>query len=321
MPEVAVTPRGFRQTEGAHRELMNERGLVPRYPSVNRPLEAAELRVLLDGCRAAILGLDQVDESVLSLPELELVVRFGSGVDNVDLRAAAEHGVRVANTPGANAPSVAELAVGLMFALGRRLTQMDRATRQGSWVRPTGFELGGRRLGLVGLGAVGSLVAAKAEAIGMDVVAYDPVAPPGNVRRVGLAELLETSQVVSVHCPLTPQTEGLIGDDELRSMPAGAVMVNTARERIVNEAALLRVLQDGHLAGAALDCLDEGSPEAESLAQLEQVVLTPHAGASTTDAIVRTGVAAVEEVLRHFDNRPLRHPVTYRPHDQGEMTA
>ncbi|MCW2736859.1 MAG: hypothetical protein JWN97_1503 [Nocardioides sp.] len=300
---------------------MTEHGLVPRYPSLNRPLEAAELRGLLEGCRTAILGLDQVDESVLSLPELELVVRFGSGVDNVDLRAAAEHGVRVANTPGANAPSVAELALGLMFVLGRGLTRMDRASRQGPWLRPTGFELGGRRLGLVGLGAVGALVAAKAEALGMEVVAYDPVAPPGRVRRVGLAELLETSQVVSIHCPLTAQTDGLIGHDELRSMPAGAVLVNTARERIVDEAALVRVLQDGHLAGAALDCLDQGSPEAESLAQLEQVVLTPHAGASTTDAIVRTGVAAVEEVLRYYDNQPLLNPVTYRPNDAGEMTA
>jgi phosphoglycerate dehydrogenase-like enzyme len=310
MTEIAVTPRGFRQTKGAHRDLMVARGLVPRFPSVNRPLKADELRFLLDGCRAAILGLDEVDDSVLSLPGLELLVRFGSGVDNVDLLSAAEHGVQVANTPGANAASVAELAVGLMFALGRKLTQMDRAVRQGSWTRTTGFELSGRRLGLVGLGAIGGLVAEKAAVLGMDVVAHDPMAPPGCVTRVELAELLATSDVVSVHCPLTPRTWGLLGEAELRSMPAGAVLVNTARERIVDEAALLRVLEEGHLAGAALDCLDKGSPEAEGLLLLDQVLLTPHAGASTTDAIVRTGVAAVEEVLRLVDGRPLLHPVT-----------
>ncbi|WP_169950454.1 phosphoglycerate dehydrogenase [Microbispora sp. H11081] len=309
MTTIAVTPRGFRQTAGRHQALLAEHGLTPRYPAVDRPLTGDELAELVTGCSAAIVGLDEVGPAVLATDTLRAVVRFGSGVDNVDLDAARRHGVLVARTPGANAVSVAELTIALIFAVARRVTSLDRSVRHGSWRRVPGFELAGRRLGIVGLGVVGREVASRAAALGLEVVAFDPVASEAQVPLVEFDELLTTSDIISIHCPLTDSTADMFGEAALRAMRPGSVLVNTARGGIVDEAALAAVLREGHLSGAALDCFAREPLSDSELIGLDNIILTPHCAGTTQEAVERAGVTAVQEVLRALAGEPLHHRV------------
>jgi phosphoglycerate dehydrogenase-like enzyme len=310
MTAVAVTPRSFRQTPGEHHRLLDQSGLDVRYPSVARPLAEDELIGLLRGCRGAIVGLDPVSQRVLDECRLDVVVRYGAGLDTIDLSAASRARVRVANTPGTNAASVAELAIGLMFALARRVTEHNQIVHQGEWRRSIGVELAGRRLGVLGLGAIGQRVAARAAALGMDVVGHDPFASAHDISLVSFDELLETSDVVSVHVPLNDATARLFDAVAIGRMRPGSFLVNTSRGGIIDEAALAAALRGGHLAGAAVDCFEEEPPEpANQLLGLDNLIALPHCGAATTEAAVRTGVLAVEELLRGLAGEPMRGEV------------
>jgi phosphoglycerate dehydrogenase-like enzyme len=311
MTDIAVTARSFRRAPGRHHEMLAELGFAARYPESDAPLPAAALRALVSGCAGAIVGLDEVGADVLAVAGLRVIVRFGSGTDNVDLAAARRLGVQVAATPGANAVSVAELTLSLMLGLARQVTVMDRTVRSGSWQRPLGRELQGRRLGIVGAGSVGLEVARRARCLGMEIVAYDPrVAAAPGLTMVPFGELLGTADVISIHCPLTEQTAGLFGPPELRRMKPGAFLVNTARGGIVDEAALARVLADGHLAGAALDCFASEPLTASPLLDIGNVILTPHAGGATLEAAERAGLIAVGEIARALSGRDLQHRVS-----------
>jgi D-3-phosphoglycerate dehydrogenase / 2-oxoglutarate reductase len=302
MRPVAVSPRGFRQTPGEHLDLLAAHGFDPRYPDVDRTLSEDEMVGLVSGCWGLIVGVDPVTARVLDAGPLRAVVKYGVGLDNIDLDAAGDRRVEVRATPGTNARSVAELTMGLMLSLARRVHEQDRLARSGEWTRRTGVELRGRHLGIVGLGAVGSQVAELAGCFGMDVVAHDPGRQDAGVPLVTMEELLETSDVVSLHCPLTDETRGLVGSSALARMPEGSFLVNTARPGLVDEGALEDALRRGRLAGAALDDLGHEPPTASPLLGLDEVVVTPHAGAATREAAVRTGVAAVKalaDIARH----------------------
>lgn len=299
----------MRQTSGRHHDLLAEHGFEVRYPAVDRPLRSGELAELISGCSSAILGLDEVDATVLATDGLRVIVRYGTGMDNVDMAAARRYGVLVANTPGANSVSVAELAIALMFAVARRIPVLDRSARDGSWRRMAGIELAGGRLGLVGIGAVGREVAMRAQALGMDVVAFDPMAASAPVPLVAFDDLLATSDVVSLHCPLTEDTAGLFDAEALGAMKPGSILVNTSRGGLVDEVALAAAVSAGHLAGAGIDCFAVEPLVDSPLTVLDNVVLTPHCGATTRQAVERAGVIAVEEVLRALAGEPMRHRV------------
>ena len=312
MTTVAVTPRGFRETPGPHQDLLAASGVDIRYATQQRPLTADELAVLLEGCTGVILGVDEAPGSTLRrATDLTTIVRFGIGTDNVDLEVARELGIRVSRTVGATTTSVAELALGLMLAAARSIPQMDRGVHAGSWSRPNGIELAGRTLGLVGTGRIGREVAVRARAFGMTVIGHDPLAEPDGIPLVGLAELVARSDVVSIHAPHTPQTHHLVDATFLAAMRPGSLLVNSARGGIVDEDALAHALQHGPLAAAALDSFEhEPLPDTSPLRGLPNVVLTPHCGAATVDAIVRAGVLAVEELMRGLANEPMLHDLT-----------
>lgn len=311
MIRVAVTPRGFRETPGPHRDLLESSGMDVRYATQPRPLSADELAELLEGCAGVILGVDDASEPVLrAATELTTIVRFGIGTDNVDLAAAEALGIRVSRTLGATTTSVAELAVGLMLAAARSITTMDRAVRAGSWARPGGIELSRRTLGLVGTGRIARDVAVRARAFGMTVIGHDPLAEAGDIPLVALEALLERSDVISIHAPYTPETHHLVDASFLAAMRPGSLLVNTARGGIVDETALAAALVQGPLAAAALDCFEqEPLPDNSPLRDVPNVVLTPHCGAATADAIVRAGVLAVEELMRGLAGEPMLHDV------------
>jgi phosphoglycerate dehydrogenase-like enzyme len=294
---VAVTARSFRQVPGEHHQLLAAAGLAVRFAEADRPLAEAELAELVRGCWGLIVGVDPVTAAVLDAGPLRAVVRFGSGTDNVDLDAARARGVSVAATPGANARSVAELTIGLLLALARHLVVHDRQVRSGSWSRQMGTELAGRRLGVVGYGAVGRRVAAIARAMDMEVVATDPQVTEADVRLVDLDTLLATADVVTLHAPLDDSTRGMIGAAELGRMRRHALLVNTSRGGLVDERALADALAAGRIRGAAADAFEHEPPAGSPLLALDNFVASPHAGGATVQAVTRAGVAAVRTLL------------------------
>jgi len=262
---------------------------------------------------AAVTGVDalvvrsatRVDAEVLEAGRnLKVVGRAGIGLDNVDLAAATRLGVMVVNAPQSNVISAAEHTVALILAQARNIPQAHVALREGRWERGRfqGAELYGKTLGIIGLGRVGALVAQRLNAFGMRLLAFDPYVSRDRAAQMGvelasLADVLARADVVTVHLPKTPDTTGLIGETELAAMKRGARLVNTARGGIVDEAALAKAVGDGQLAGAALDVFAEEPTTQSPLFGLEGVVVTPHLGASTTEAQDKAGIAIAEQLL------------------------
>ena len=247
----------------------------------------------------------RVDAEVLEAGRnLKVVGRAGIGLDNVDLAAATRLGVMVVNAPQSNVISAAEHTVALILAQARNIPQAHVALREGRWERGRfqGAELYGKTLGIIGLGRVGALVAQRLSSFGMRLLAYDPYVSRDRAAQMGvelasLADVLARADVVTVHLPKTPDTTGLIGETELAAMKPGARLVNTARGGIVDEAALAKAVGDGQLAGAALDVFAEEPTTQSPLFGLESVVVTPHLGASTTEAQDKAGIAIAEQLL------------------------
>ena len=288
--------------------------------------------VAVEGKGAVAAALDGADglivrsatkvtrELLASARGLSVVGRAGVGVDNIDLIAATERGVAVLNAPAGNTVSAAELTMALILTAARKVADADRSVRAGEWKRASfsGIELRGRTLGLIGAGRIGGEVARRARAFGMQVMAHDPYltderAADLGVERVDLEEALERADVLSLHVPLTDQTRNMLDEAALRRMKKGAVLVNVARGGVVSEAALARVLADGHLAGAALDVFEEEPLPADSpLRGAPNLVLLPHLGASTAEAqeLVASEIAeAVRAALAEGDlSRALNAP-------------
>jgi D-3-phosphoglycerate dehydrogenase len=235
---------------------------------------------------------------------LKVVGRAGVGVDNIDVESATRRGIVVLNAPGGNVISAAEHAIALMLAAVRHIARADASLRRGEWERGRfrGIELHGKTLGLAGAGRIGSEVARRARAFGMRVVAYDPYLSRERAQQVGmelvtLPDLLETADLVSVHVPLTEETQGLIGVKELAMMKPGAYLINAARGGVVDEAALFTALKEKRLAGAALDVFEKEPVSADHpLLQLDNVVAVPHLGAATREAQTSVGIEICEAV-------------------------
>jgi D-3-phosphoglycerate dehydrogenase len=246
----------------------------------------------------------KVDEEALTAAKrLTVVARAGVGLDNVDVRAATQNGVLVVNAPTSNIVSAAELAVALMLAAARHVSPAHAALTRGEWKRSkyTGIELYEKTVGIVGLGRIGVLVAQRLAAFGMDVIAYDPYVQAGRaaqmgVRMVSLEELMRESDFLSVHLPKTPETVGLIGADQFAIARPGLVLVNAARGGIVDEKALYDALKTRRIAAAGLDVFVQEPCTDSPLFELENVVATPHLGASTDEAQEKAGIAVARSV-------------------------
>jgi D-3-phosphoglycerate dehydrogenase len=241
--------------------------------------------------------------------------RVGVGLDNIDVAAATKLGVVVVAPLNANAVSVAELTLGLLLGLARKIPQADRSTKAGGWDRKgcTGIELDGRTLGICGLGRIGRLVATRARSFGMQILAYDPFVAAGSAALVesgvtlcgSLEELLAAADVVTVHSPLTPETRYLFNAATFAAMKRGAFFINTSRGGVMDEAALVTALKNGHLGGAALDVREMEPPAAKAaLEAIENVILTPHIGAFTAEAQTRTFEAVAGDLDRLLSGKP-----------------
>jgi D-3-phosphoglycerate dehydrogenase len=242
-------------------------------------------------------------EALAAAKNLKVIARAGVGLDNVDVKAATQSGVMVVNAPTSNIVSAAELAIGLLLAAARQISPAHAALRNGEWKRSkyTGIELFEKTVGIVGLGRIGVLVAQRLAAFGMDVIAYDPYVQAGRaaqmgVRLVDLDTLLAESDFISVHLPKTPETIGLIGAEELAKAKSSMVLVNAARGGIVDETALFSALKEGRIAAAGVDVYAKEPCTDSPLFELENVVATPHLGASTDEAQEKAGVSVAKSV-------------------------
>lgn len=298
--------------------------LEAAHPVAYRPdlhADPAALRAALATAEAWVVrNRTRVDRAALAAaPRLRVVGRVGVGLDNLDLDALRERGVAVTWAPGSNAASVAEYVIGALLHLWRRFDVATEHVRGGGWDRPAfmGDEALGRTLGLVGLGDIGARVARRARAFGLDVVAHDPFVHDAAfaVQEYGVAllpldALLARADAVSLHVPLTPATRGMIDAAALSRLKPGALLVNTARGGLVDEAALARALREGHLGGAALDVRDREPPGADDpLADAPRLLLTPHVAGVTRQSNARASMHVAREVVRALAGEPLRTPV------------
>ncbi len=246
----------------------------------------------------------QVDaEAIAAAKNLKVIARAGVGLDNVDVKAATQAGVMVVNAPTSNIVSAAELAVALLLASARNVVPAAAALANGEWKRSkyTGVEVADKVVGVVGLGRIGVLVAQRLSAFGVKLIAYDPYVQPARaaqlgVRMVSLDDLLAEADFITVHLPKTPETVGLIGDEALHKVKPTVHIINAARGGIVDEAALYQALVDGRVAGAGLDVFNKEPCTDSPLFTLEQVVATPHLGASTDEAQEKAGIAVARSV-------------------------
>ncbi|MGO4303235.1 hydroxyacid dehydrogenase [Cupriavidus sp. RAF12] len=260
-------------------------------------------------------------QAIASCPTLKVISKHGVGVGNIDVEAATRRGIPVYVTPGANAQSVAEMTLGLMFSASRRIGWMDAELHGGRWSRAQdGVELHGKTIGLVGFGQIGQRVAKVCLALGMKVVAFDPAARNGSSPVDGamlvasMAELLPQADVLSLHVPLNKHTRNMLGDEQLSQLPKGAILINTARGEVVDESALVAALQDGRLFAAGLDTMAvEPLPADSPLTTLKNVVLTPHVGGSTPAALAAMAGAAARNVLGWLGGNPVDRAACVNP--------
>jgi D-3-phosphoglycerate dehydrogenase / 2-oxoglutarate reductase len=276
--------------------------------------EAELVKIIYEFDALVVRSRTRVSSEVLAAANsLKVVGRAGVGVDNIDLQAARERQVIVVNAPVSTSLAVAELALGMMFALARALPRADRAMKQDQWLKKElmGTELSGKTLGVVGMGNIGATVAKRAAALGMQVLGYDPFLPAEEIGRrnaqpVSLDELFARSDFISIHVPLTPETRSMISRQVLAQMKPGVHLICTARGGLIDETALLEALNSGQVAGAALDVFAQEPPGASALVLHPNVIATPHIGAQTVEAQARAAEDIAHEILAALEEKPLR---------------
>lgn len=275
---------------------------VRQVDGTDRP---ALLEAVADADALLVRSATKVDAEVLAATsKLKVVARAGVGLDNVEVPAATERGVLVVNAPTSNIVSAAEHAVALLLSVLRRVPAADKSLQAGEWKRSsyTGVELHGKTVGVIGLGKIGQLFAQRVSAFGTELIAYDPYASAARAAQLGielvtLDELLARADVMSIHLPKTPETQGLIGAEALAKAKPGVVVINAARGGLVDEDALAKAIADGHVGGAGVDVFVTEPATSSPLFGLPNVVVTPHLGASTSEAQDRAGTDVARSVL------------------------
>jgi D-3-phosphoglycerate dehydrogenase / 2-oxoglutarate reductase len=320
---VAVADSPFPNLDPA-REVLSRIGAELRLAS--DPTPEAILRVATDADALLVTYAKITAEMIQTLTRCRIISRFGIGVDNIDLAAATGAGIVVTKVPDYCIDEVSDHTLALLLALARKIPFANAQVHAGRWEMPAVVpihRLRGRVLGLAGFGKIPRLVAPKAKSFGLRVVAHDPYVPAeifarAGVEAVDFPQLLKMSDFVSVHTPLLPETRGLFGADAFRQMKPTAYLINTARGPIVDELALARALEAGHLAGAALDVMAQEPPVSSPLVGRANVILTPHTSFYSEESLVDLQVKAAEEVRRVLNGEAPRNPVNPEVLQQAE---
>lgn len=285
-----IAEQGIEILKNAGFEVVQKTGLSPE--------ELAKVIPDFDGI--IIRSATKVTKEVIDAANnLKVIGRAGIGLDNVDRDAAKEKGVKVVNTPTATSISVAELALGMMFSAARRIPQASVSTKSSKWEKKKfkGFELYGKKLGIIGIGRIGSEMAKRAKALGIEVIAYDPYVKTSDYANiVDLDTLLKESDYISLHIPKTSETEHILDKTAFDKMKEGVVIINCARGGVVDENALYDAINDGKVRIACVDVFESEPAKDNKLFDLEQVIVTPHIGAQTKEGQTRAGTQVAELV-------------------------
>jgi len=322
MSEVVVLSPSFGRWSPEPAQVLADAGLRVRRAALGAPMTPRQVIGQLPGAAALIVGLDAIDASVIAEAarrgELRVIAKHGVGVDNIDVAAAARAGIPVVHVPALNSGAVADLVLGLMLALLRRIPEAQQGLREGGWPVLAGPELSELAVGIAGFGRIGRGVARRLEGFDASVAAIDPYLPPdsfGPVRRTGtLEELLETSDLVTLHLP-GGQDGPLLDEAAIARMRPGAWLVNAARGELVDEHAVARALRSGHLAGYAADAFTAEPPTGSPLLEAPNTLLTPHMGAYTRATNARMGVSAARSIIAALAGAPLDHEVRPAPEE------
>lgn len=314
--KILVTPTSFKPAKGgAALELLRSFSKDLVFNPQERPLAEDELIPLLDGCEGFIAGLDFITRKVIeNATDLKVISRYGSGVDRVDLAAAKENGVVVCYTPSVNADAVADLTFALLLGVARKVPMLNRKTREGEWIRSVGFELYGKTFGIIGLGAIGKAAAKRAAGFSMKVLAYDPYinkeyAGANGIISASFDDIVKEADFISLHLPLTDESRNIIGAEVMKKMKKGAVIINTARGGLIDESAAYELLKSGHLGGLGLDAFELEPPGPSPLFTLDNVVVTPHTGAHTAEAISAMAELSVTNLIDVLSGKECPHIV------------
>lgn len=302
--KILVTPRSFGKNMPELFEMLEQAGYEVKRNTTGAILSHEQMREMLADCVGVIIGVDPLDAEILACaPHLRAVAKYGVGVDNIDLDYCQSHSIRVSRTVGANSEAVADYALALMLAVARSVVQIDGKCRKLNWGKITTRDVSHATLGLFGLGAIGRLVAKRARGFDMKIMAYDPYWPEefarqNSIERAEPQEIFQNADFISLHLPLTPETEGFVGRKELAMMKKDAVLINTARGGLVDEKALLEALKEKQIYGAGLDAFAHEPPEDNDWFALDNVVLGSHCAASTRGATENMGRMATENLLK-----------------------
>lgn len=279
--------------------------------------DSAKIAELLQETQAVgiVSRMGRLDAEVMDVaPQLRVISKHGVGVDNIDIQAAADRGIPVLVATGANAVSVGEQAIALLLAAVKRIIPLDAGLRAGRWEKPgfSGREIAGLTMGFLGMGSIAQATAGMAKAFGLSLVGYDPFAPEGAFKAHGiqrctsLQDLFASSNILSLHCPLTEETRKIVDAAAIAQMPAESYIINTARGGLIDEDALLAAIQNGHLAGAGLDTFAVEPPaEDHPFFAESRIIMSPHIGGVTAQANARVGVEAVRGIFQVLDGHPI----------------
>ncbi len=255
-------------------------------------------------------------EMLSSAEKLKVIGRAGSGLDNVDIPEATKRGIVVMNTPGGNTITTAEHTISMMLSLARHIPQATKSMKDGKWEKSRfmGTEICNHTLGIIGIGNIGTIVADRAKALGMQIIAHDPFISAEKAKKTGLElvsldEMYSRADFITVHTPVTKETRNIINSESISKMKDGVFIINCARGGIVNEQDLAQAIKNGKVAGAALDVYEKEPPEDTTLIELDQVVCTPHLGASTIEAQEKVAVAVARQIVDYFKKNAIRNAV------------
>jgi D-3-phosphoglycerate dehydrogenase / 2-oxoglutarate reductase len=303
MPKILVTPRSVTASGHPALDKLKKAGYEVIFSTPGKQPSEDELLRLLPDCVGYLAGVEQIPANVLEAAKiLKVISRNGVGVNNIDLEAAQRLGIAVCKTLGVNSRGVAELAMTLILSLARWVPFSDQKIKAGGWERRKGMELAGKTLGLVGCGNIGRLVAKFALGMEMKVLAFDiypdkTFNPSPDFRYVPLDEVLSNADVISFHCPASPDGKPVIDGAAIVKMKKGVFLVNTARAEVIDEAALAAALESGQVAGVAIDVFKTEPPTGNQLVLSDKVVATPHIGSFTEESVDRSMHLAVENLL------------------------
>jgi len=314
---ILVTPTSFSKPENDEaKNLLESYADEIVYNTYGRPLSEDEVSKMAEGCDGYIAGLDFITQKAIeSMPSsIKVICRYGVGYDRVDLNAAKEKGIAVTNTPGSNSEAVADLAIGLLLAVARKIPALDKKVRSMEWPKSQGVEIYNKTIGIVGLGAIGKAVARRAKGFSMKVLAYDPYINRDYAKENGIAvceleELLKKSDFISLHLPSMESTHHIINKKAFELLKPGAIIVNSARGGLIDEEAAYIALKEGKLGGLALDAFEIEPPKDSPLFEFDNVVVTPHIGAHTEEAGKNMAMMSVKSLIDVLEGRDCHYIV------------